>query len=212
MTQFKVGLTGGIGSGKSTVTKQLQSYGITVIDADAISRASTASGGGAIAAIADAFGADMIDDSGALDRGRMRELVFKEKQARQRLEAIVHPIVREQMRLQAEQASSPYVVYDIPLLIESVARYRPQFKRICVIDCDEATQISRVQLRDQLTVDEIKRIIASQASRQLRLQHADDVINNGAGVELAELRRQVQEKHKLWLELSEKDQFNKGIS
>ncbi|MDO5666901.1 MAG: dephospho-CoA kinase [Alcaligenaceae bacterium] len=212
MVQFKVGLTGGIGSGKSTVTKQLQSYGIAVIDADAISRAATASDGAAISAIAAAFGADMIDESGALHRAKMRELVFHEAQARQQLEAIVHPIVQEQMRLQAEQADSPYVVYDIPLLIESVGRYRPQFKRICVVDCDEATQISRVQSRDQLTIDEIQRIIASQAGRELRLQHADDVIHNGAGVDLAELRRQVQTKHEFWLELSEKDQFIKGLS
>lgn len=211
MAQFKVGLTGGIGSGKSTVTKQLQSYGITVIDADAISRASTAAGGAAIEAIAEAFGAAMIDAQGALNRGLMRELVFKDREARQRLEAIVHPIVQAQMRLQAEQADSPYVIYDIPLLIESLDRYRPQFKRICVIDCDEATQISRVQLRDKLSLDEIKRIIASQASRQLRLQYADDVIDNGAGVDLPRLHLQVQEKHELWLALSEKDRLNKGL-
>ncbi len=212
MAQFKVGLTGGIGSGKSTVTKQLQGYGIAVIDADAISRAATAAGGAAIEAIVATFGAAMLDQYGALNRALMRNLVFKDPEARQRLEAIVHPIVQEQMGLQAAQADSPYVVYDIPLLIESVARYRPQFKRICVIDCDEATQISRVQLRDQLSLDEVKRIIASQASRQLRLQHADDVIDNGAGVDLPRLRQQVQEKHELWLALSEKDRLHKGLS
>lgn len=212
MAQFKVGLTGGIGSGKSTVTKQLQGYGIAVIDADAISRAATAAGGAAIEAIVAAFGAAMLDQYGALNRALMRNLVFKDPEARQRLEAIVHPIVQEQMGLQAAQADSPYVVYDIPLLIESVARYRPQFKRICVIDCDEATQISRVQLRDQLRLDEVKRIIASQAPRQLRLQHADDVIDNGVGVDLPQLRQQVQEKHELWLALSEKDRLHKGLS
>lgn len=207
MRQFKIGLTGGIGSGKSTVTKFLENDGITIIDADKISRASTASGGAAIAAIREAFGEAMIDDSGALDRAKMRELVFKQANARHRLEAIVHPIVQAQMRIQAEQATSPYVVYDIPLLIESVARYRPQFKRICVVDCDEETQISRVQSRSQLAVDEIRRIIASQAKRELRLDHADDVINNGAGVDLSELQRQVQSMHEFWLELSAKDQF-----
>ncbi len=199
--QFKIGLTGGIGSGKSTVTRLLASYGITIIDADKISRASTASGGAAIAAIGMAFGDVMIDETGALDRARMRELVFREADARRRLEAIVHPIVQEQMRLQAEQASSPYVVYDIPLLIESVRRYRSQFKRICVVDCDEETQISRVQSRSQLTVAEVRRIIASQASRDLRLEHADDVIVNGAGVSLVELHRQVHVMHGFWLEL-----------
>src|SRR5699024_1840798 len=102
------------------------------------------------------------------------------------------------------QATSAYVVYDIPLLIESVERYRPQFKRICVVDCDEETQISRVQSRSQLTVDEIRRIIASQASRADRLVHADDVIHNGVGVDLAELQRQVHQMHECWLELSEK--------
>ena len=121
--QFKVGLTGGIGSGKSTVTRMLASYGITIVDADKISRASTASGGAAIEAISMVFGEAMIDETGALDRANMRELVFREADARKRLEAIVHPIVQEQMRLQAEQASSPYVVYDIHLLIESVGRF-----------------------------------------------------------------------------------------
>lgn len=203
--QFKIGLTGGIGSGKSTVTRFLESYGIVVIDADKISRMITASGGEAIAAIRVAFGESMLDDSGALDRDKMRALVFKQADARQRLEAIVHPIVQTQMRILAEQATSPYVVYDIPLLIESVTRYRPQFKRICVVDCDEETQISRVQSRSQLAVDEIRRIIASQASRELRLEYADDVISNGAGVDLAELQRQVHKMHEFWLELSAKD-------
>lgn len=204
MKQFKIGLTGGIGSGKSTVTKLLEKLGIVIIDADKISRASTASGGEAIEAIRVAFGDAMIDDTGALDRAKMRELVFQEADARQRLEAIVHPIIQAHMRIQAEQATSAYVVYDIPLLIESVERYRPQFKRICVVDCDEETQISRVQSRSQLTVDEIRRIIASQASRVDRLVHADDVIHNGVGVDLAELQRQVHQMHECWLELSEK--------
>lgn len=204
MKQFKIGLTGGIGSGKSTVTKLLEKLGIVIIDADKISRASTASGGEAIEAIRMAFGDAMIDDTGALDRAKMRELVFQEADARQRLEAIVHPIIQAHMRIQAEQATSAYVVYDIPLLIESVERYRPQFKRICVVDCDEETQISRVQSRSQLTVDEIRRIIASQASRADRLVHADDVIHNGVGVDLAELQRQVHQMHECWLELSEK--------
>lgn len=204
MKQFKIGLTGGIGCGKSTVTKLLEKLGIVIIDADKISRASTASGGEAIEAIRVAFGDAMIDDTGALDRAKMRELVFQEADARQRLEAIVHPIIQTHMRIQAEQATSAYVVYDIPLLIESVERYRPQFKRICVVDCDEETQISRVQSRSQLTVDEIRRIIASQASRADRLVHADDVIHNGVGVDLAELQRQVHQMHECWLELSEK--------
>ena len=204
MKQFKIGLTGGIGSGKSTVTKLLEKLGIVIIDADKISRASTASGGEAIEAIRVAFGDAMIDDTGALDRAKMRELVFQEADARQRLEAIVHPIIQTHMRIQAEQATSAYVIYDIPLLIESVERYRPQFKRICVVDCDEETQISRVQSRSQLTVDEIRRIIASQASRADRLVHADDVIHNGVGVDLAELQRQVHQMHECWLELSEK--------
>ena len=204
MKQFKIGLTGGIGSGKSTVTKLLENLGVVIIDADKISRASTASGGEAIEAIRVAFGDAMIDDTGALDRAKMRELVFQEADARQRLEAIVHPIIQTHMRIQAEQATSAYVIYDIPLLIESVERYRPQFKRICVVDCDEETQISRVQSRSQLTVDEIRRIIASQASRADRLVHADDVIHNGVGVDLAELQRQVHQMHECWLELSEK--------
>lgn len=205
MKQFKIGLTGGIGSGKSTVTAMLEDYGITIIDADKISRASTGNGGAAIAAISAAFGPDMIDDHGALDRRKMRDLVFKQSAARAQLEAIVHPIVQEQMQRQADQADSPYIVYDIPLLIESIGRYRSQFKRICVVDCDEATQISRVQSRSQLAIDEIKRIMDNQASREQRLKHADDIISNGSGVDIAELQRQVHEKHEFWLELSAKD-------
>lgn len=204
MAQFKVGLTGGIGSGKSSVAKRLAAHGIVIIDADQISRAATATGGAAIEAIREAFGVQMINAEDALDRAQMRQLVFSDPQARRRLEAIVHPIVQTQMAEQAAQASSPYVVYDIPLLIESIERYRPQFDRICVVDCDELTQLMRVQSRDNLSIEEVQRIISSQVSRATRLRHADDVIDNGKNTDLDGLQLQVDSKHALWVALSKK--------
>ena len=190
----QIGLTGGIGSGKSTVATLLAERGAAVIDADAISRASTAGGGGALPAIAATFGAALIGADGALDRAAMRALVYRDAGARQRLEAIVHPLVAQEIDRQAQRALDAgrrLIVFDVPLLVESGPRWRARVDRVLVVDCDPATQIERVMARNQLPREEIERIIAAQVTRAQRLGAADAVLFNGAGVTLAELRTQV---------------------
>lgn len=176
----RIGLTGGIGSGKSTVARMLVDLGAVLIDADAISRSLTAPGGAAIAAIAAAFGRDAIAPDGALDRGRMRERVFSDPSAKQQLEAIIHPLVIHTALIQAAHAESeqrPCVVFDIPLLVES-GHWRARAHQVVVVDCDTATQIARVQARSGLSHAEIEKIIANQANRSQRLAAADVVICN----------------------------------
>jgi dephospho-CoA kinase len=187
-------LTGGIGSGKSTVAGLLAARGACVVDADAVSRQTTAAGGAAIAPIAQAFGAQVIGASGALDRAAMRELIYRDPQARARLEAIIHPLVRTAMEQQvaaARQTGCRWLVLDIPLLVEGLARWRSQLDRIVVVDCPPETQITRVMARSQLTQGEVARIIAVQATRAQRLAVADHVIDNGAQTTLEDLAAQV---------------------
>lgn len=183
---YRLGLTGGIGSGKSTVAQRLQYLGATIIDADQISRSLTAAGGAALPAIAQAFGADLITDDGALNRTRMRELVFAQGDARQRLEAILHPRIAEhteQQYLQAVNEGRKLVVHDIPLLVES-KRWRTELHGILVIDCRESMQIERVMARSGLAYEAVKAIIAAQASRSQRLAAADWVIYNDEGTSI----------------------------
>ena len=194
MHTWHIGLTGGIGSGKSTVSQMFQQFGACVIDADAISRATTAAGGAAIDAIRTQFGASFITPEGALDRNAMRELAFRDPDARKQLEAIIHPLVLQQIRQQAEAASARgirVIVYDIPLLTES-AHWRQRLQQIVVVDCDSETQIARVIQRNQLERSAIEGIIASQATRAQRRQIADAVIRNGAGISLAGLQAQTR--------------------
>ena len=189
-----LGLTGGIGSGKSTVAEVLTRLGAFVIDADALSRATTAIGGAALPAIAATFGEDMITSQGALNRDRMRERIFSDPAAKQQLEAIIHPLVGHQIQqaaLNAEQSGAICIVYDIPLLVES-GHWRSKLDKILVVDCSKATQKSRVVLRSGLTLEQIEKIMASQASRTERLQAADYVIYND-GISLDELAAQVQQ-------------------
>lgn len=176
----RLGLTGGIGSGKSTVARMLVERGAVLIDADAISRASTAAGGAAVAGIRDAFGADFITADGALDRDRMRQASFSDPDARRRLEAIVHPLVgSESARQEAEASESgaPCIVFDIPLLVES-GRWRGRVDMVLVIDCPPELQIRRVMARSALDRAAIEGIIAAQASRPARLAAADVVLFN----------------------------------
>lgn len=190
----RLGLTGGIGSGKSTVAGLLAASGAAVIDADAISRQSTAAGGPAIAAIAQAFGPEFITPLGALDRERMRALAFRDPSARRRLEQIVHPLVGLESRRQAQaaiEAGQRCVVFDIPLLAES-PHWRRLLDQVLVLDCSAETQIERVMQRNGLRRDEIERILASQSSRSARLHAADHVICND-GLTLAELAQLVQQ-------------------
>jgi dephospho-CoA kinase len=185
---LRLGLTGGIGSGKSTVAGLLARHGAAVIDADAISRQTTAPGGAAIEAIRQVFGAELIGLDGALDRERMRALAFSDASARQRLEQIIHPLVGQETQRQAEaamRAGTRCIVFDIPLLVES-QRWRARLDQVLVIDCSPETQITRVMLRSQLPRSEIERIMGQQADRVHRLRAADHVICND-GPDLAEL-------------------------
>lgn len=178
----RLGVTGGIGSGKSTFAAMLAARGATHIDADQIARGVTAAGGAAMAPIAAAFGQELIGDDGGLHRERMRALVFADASARQRLEAIVHPLVGQataERIVQAEQAGAALIVLDIPLLVES-GRWSRQLDRVLVVDCSEATQIRRVIERSQLAPEAIERILAAQATRSARRAVADMIIYNDA--------------------------------
>jgi dephospho-CoA kinase len=191
---LRLGLTGGIASGKSTVAAILAKAGASVIDADAISRKATALGGLAIPKIREAFGPEFIDDSGALDRKRMRELAFQDLGARQVLEGIVHPLVGQEIALQAKHAQNDgasCIVFDIPLLIES-PYWRTQLDKILVVDCSIPTQRERVAIRNMLSDSEISRILQAQATRSNRLHAADAVIFND-GVNLKQLELAVLE-------------------
>jgi len=189
---MRIGLTGGIGSGKSTVLQMFAQLGAAVIDADAISRGTTAAGGAAIAAIAARFGAEFVTAEGALDRERMRAHAYADPRARKQLEEIIHPLVGQESGRQVEAALAagvPCIVFDIPLLVES-GRWRAQVDRVVVIDCSPQTQIERVVPRSGLKPDEVRAIIAAQAARADRLAAADIVICND-GLSLGELRDNV---------------------
>jgi dephospho-CoA kinase len=191
---FCVGLTGGIGCGKSTVAKLFAEHGAGIIDTDAISRRLTQSGGEAIAAIRAAFGDDYITAEGSLDRARMRGLIFADADAKQRLERILHPLILEQARLQLEQLQDrPYVIIAVPLLPESPA-FRQLTRRILVVDCGESTQVARVITRNRMSEAEVRAIIAQQTPRDQRLRIADDVIHNEAGLD--SLAEQVTALHR----------------
>ena len=191
----RIGLTGGIGSGKSTVAGLLVALGATLVDADAIARQLTATGGAAVKEIDRQFGAAVIGADGAMDREKMRKLAFNDPAARQRLEAIIHPLVsRETLKqaAQAQQAGSRCIIFDIPLLVES-GRWRQQLDRVLVVDCRESTQVARVVARNGWTPQAVEKIMAGQASRTQRLAVADIcVYNDGLPLEtLALLVRQL---------------------
>ncbi|HSW16174.1 MAG TPA: dephospho-CoA kinase [Ramlibacter sp.] len=190
---LRIGLTGGIGSGKSTVLRLLEARGAAAIDADAISRSVTAPGGTAIAPIAAQFGAAFIASDGGLDRDRMRELAYADPTARRRLEAIIHPLVAaaiETQVLAAQARGARCVVIDVPLLVES-GRWRQQVDRVLVVDCSPATQVARVVARNALAPAQVEAIIAAQAPRAARLAAADIVIFN-EGIDLAQLETQTK--------------------
>ncbi|MCK9380531.1 MAG: dephospho-CoA kinase [Sulfuritalea sp.] len=198
---YVVGLTGGIGSGKSAVAQLFAERGIKVIDTDAIAHALTAAGGAAMPAIRAEFGDGVANAEGALDRAAMRAIVFADPSARKRLESILHPLIRSESerRLLADSADSPYAILMVPLLVES-GDYRKRVDRIAVVDCAEATQIDRVMSRSGLARSEIERILAAQATRAERLAAADDVIDNDG--ELTALAPQVERLHVHYLALS----------
>ncbi|TYQ17188.1 UNVERIFIED_ORG: dephospho-CoA kinase [Zoogloea ramigera] len=177
---FAVGLTGGIGSGKSTVADLFAARGASIIDTDVIAHSLTAPGGAAMPAIVQAFGAEFADADGALDRTRMRALVFSDAKAKAALEAILHPRIRAGALAAAEAATGDYVMYAVPLLVES-GTWRDRVSRVLAVDCREDVQIARVMARNNLSETQVRAIMAAQASRAERLAAADDVIDNNAG-------------------------------
>jgi dephospho-CoA kinase len=196
---FAVGLTGGIGSGKSTVADCFAALGVPVIDTDVIARALTAPGGAALEAIRAAFGATVMQADGTLDRAVLRRRVFADSAARHQLEAILHPRIRQGVALKLATLTAPYALIVIPLLVET-GDYRDVLNRVLVVDCPEAVQIARVMARSGLVHGEIKAILAAQAGRAERLAVADDIIVNTASLEA--LRAEVAALHQRYLALA----------
>lgn len=197
MRTLRIGLTGGIGSGKSTVAGFLVELGAWLVDTDAISREITAPGGLAIPALRRTFGDGFIDDTGALDRTRMRELVFRDPTAKQRLEQLLHPLIGQETRRRAGQARpGQTVVYDVPLLVES-GRWRAQVGQVLVVDCEPSTQVARVMARSGLSAAQVQAIIDAQVPRARRLACADAVIRNEEAT-LDELRAEVATLWAAW--------------
>ena len=196
---LRIGLTGGIGSGKSTVAALLSALGATVIDTDAIARALTLPGGPALPAIVNLFSPTLLDAQGALDRARLRELVFSAPAAKAQLEAILHPMISAQCDRQAAAAlaaATPVLVFDVPLLVES-RRWRARVERVLVVDATEATQLRRVMARSDWAEAAVCAVIAQQATRVVRRAAADAVIFNDA-LTLAELKTKVYEIFRIW--------------
>ncbi|MFT3819238.1 MAG: dephospho-CoA kinase [Rubrivivax sp.] len=192
-----IGLTGGIGSGKSSVARVLVDCGAWLVDTDAIARALTLPGGAAIPAIAAAFGPEMIGPDGALDRDRMRAQVFADRRAKGQLEAILHPMIATEAARQAAEAKGRCVVYDVPLLAEA-SRWRRIAERILVVDCGPETQVQRVMQRSGWTADAVRAVIAQQSARETRRALADAVIHND-GITPAQLAQQVRGLWAWWL-------------
>lgn len=190
---LRIGLTGGIGSGKSTVAILLGELGATVVDTDLIARRLAGPGGAAIPEIASAFGSALINSDGALDRERMRAIVFADATARLRLESILHPLIGEETERQAAEVKGPATVFDVPLLVES-GRWPALVDLVWIVDCKESTQLKRVMSRSGWTKATVDRVINQQASRARRRAHADAIIYN-EGIGLSELSKQVRE---LW--------------
>lgn len=177
---FSIGLTGGIGSGKTTVANRLGELGASIVDTDLIAHRITAPGGIAMAPIEASFGAAYVSADGSLDRTRMRNLVFSDEGARRRLEAITHPLIRAETEREAREARGAYVVFVVPLLVEA-GGWRERVTRVLVVDCPIEVQIERVMRRNKLSRAEVEAIIARQATRDARLAAADDILlNDGA--------------------------------
>jgi dephospho-CoA kinase len=194
---LRIGLTGGIASGKSAVASEFAALGIPLIDADLISRELVEPGQPALAKILEVFGPGVLDQTGHLDRRRLRELVFADPTQRSRLEAILHPAVRAELIRRSQEATGPYQILVVPLLVENRLGYLVD--RILVVDAPENTQIERLQARDSVDADQARRILAAQAGRTARLAKADDVISNTGS--LSDLKAQVAALHEKYLGL-----------
>jgi len=190
-----VGLTGGIGSGKTTVANHFAELGVTLVDTDLIAHQLTGPGGMAMPAIQAEFGAAVIAADGRLDRAAMRQIAFSDPAARRRLEAILHPLIRQESERQLAAATSPYAILVVPLLVEG-GKPRERAQRVLVVDCQPQTQIDRVMKRNNLPREQVEAILAAQASRAQRLAAADDLIDNdGAPDTLAQRVRTLHERY-----------------
>ena len=198
---FSVGLTGGIGCGKTTVADMFAALGASVIDTDQIAHSLTAPHGAAMPALLAEFGEDFATPEGALDRAKMRALVSSDATARARLEAILHPRIRDATAAAAAIATGPYTIFVVPLLIES-GTWRERVTRVLAIDCSEETQVARVMTRSGLSAEQVRAIMAAQVTRAQRLAAADDVVNNDEGLD--ELRPQVERLHAHYLSYSKR--------
>jgi dephospho-CoA kinase len=197
--RLRIGLTGGIASGKTTVARRFMELAVPVIDADEAARAVVAPGTPGLAKVLERFGGEVVLANGELDRRALRDLIFTNPGARRDLEAILHPLIRAAMEQSAERAVGPYLVMAIPLLVEGGSRARVD--RVLVVDVEEATQLQRVRERDGCTEDQARAILASQASRSARLAAADDVLPNTGT--LTDLRLAVDQLHERYLRLAE---------
>ena len=202
-TRFSVGLTGGIGSGKSAVATLLGELGASIIDTDAISHSLTAAGGAAMPAIETLFGSKYLTSEGALDRAAMRELVFSDQGARLQLESVLHPLIAQKTQVEANQANGLYLIFVVPLLVES-GRWKDRVDRILVVDCSEQLQIERVTRRNNLSAGQVQAIMATQANRTPRLAAANDVVVNETSLEA--LRAELKKLHQRYLGLAHEKQ------
>jgi len=198
---YSVGLTGGIGSGKSTVASLFAELGVAVIDTDVISHQLTQSGGAAIPAIRAAFGEAYLEATGALDRVKMRQLVFSDNSAKQKLEKILHPLILAHAKSLAESSPAPYVILVIPLLFET-SEYKSWLRHTVTVDCSASTQLDRATRRNGIDEQTVRAIMARQLSRTQRLKHADDVIDNDGT--LSDLRPQIAKLHQHFLNLAKR--------
>lgn len=194
-----IGLTGGIGCGKSTVAELFAELGVSIIDTDQIARRLTSAGQPALAAIANKFGTDFLLPDGNLNRPLMRHAIFASPEAKEKLEAILHPLIRAEVRRRLALAQSPYAMIAVPLLLETGA-YREIVQRVLVVDCSEAQQVERVVARNGLDETEVRAIMAHQLSRQERLRQADDIIDNHGNP--SSLSLQVEQLHQRYLKLA----------
>ena len=206
---LRIGLTGGIASGKSTVTQRFAELGVPVIDADVASRIVVEPGTAGLAQVVARFGAGVLHADGQLDRRALRDLIFKDASLRQALDAILHPLIRAEMEREAAQAKAPYVVMAIPLLVEG-GNAGKRVDRVLVVDADETLQIQRLQARDGGSQEQARAILSSQASRAARLGQADDVILNSGTV--AELRQAVDRLHEKYLQLGQTSSSSRNLT
>lgn len=194
-----IGLTGGIGCGKSTVTQRFAALGAAIIDADVIGRELVAPETPALQAIAAHFGKSILNDDAQLNRKKLREIIFKDADERRWLEQLLHPLILEGINVRKKAVTAPYCIVVIPLLLEK--NVYQGIDRILVVDCEEYLQIQRVQQRDHLTVEQVKTILAAQAPRQEKLKVADDLIENSGNLE--NLSQQVEKLHRFYLQLAQ---------